>query len=174
MKTLLGIGFAAVVAAAVTSVANAAEPGAPRPAARYYPLVGHWKGSAQLSEPGQKPLTLTLALDCRKAAAGSAVRCDLIAKNAKMTMRESDLFGVDAATGQGHWYAISDQGDAHDHLTQWSDAKTMTASHAWTQEGKHMEERVTFSLPTRKALEFHSVVTADGEEVNTFSGKMSR
>lgn len=153
----------------------AAQRGAKPPAAvRYYAFVGHWRGKGQLSEIGHAPVALALWLSCSKAASGWAVRCELLAKNGKMRMTESDLFGVDAVTGQGHWYAVTNQGDAHDHLTHWIDAKTMSASHAWTQDGKHFEEHITITLPHNKTLTFRSVVTANGVQVNAFSGKVSR
>lgn len=153
----------------------AAPGGAKAPAvARYYAFVGHWRGRGQLSQIGHAPVALALWISCSKAAAGWAVRCQLVGKNSKIRMAESDLFGVDEATGQGHWYAVTNQGDAHDHLTHWVDAKTMTASHAWTQDGKHMQENITITLPYRKVLEFRSVVTADGKQVNVFSGKVAR
>lgn len=91
-----------------------------------------------------------------------------------MTMTEADLFGMDAVTGKGHWYALTNQGDASDLVTEWTDAKTMQAQCAWMQEGQHMVEKVTFVLPRSKALAFRSVVTADGKEVIVFSGKLTR
>jgi hypothetical protein len=32
-------------------------------------------------------------------------------------MSETDLMGVDAVTGEGHWYAVINQGESHDHIT---------------------------------------------------------
>jgi len=53
---------------------------------------------------------------------------------------------VDSVTGQGHWYAITNSGDTHDHLSSWPDANTMLAHYKWTQEGKDMEEDITFKF----------------------------
>lgn len=143
-------------------------------ASRYYPLLGQWKGKGELGEPGQPAAKLALKLSCRKDASGWAVRCEMLAHNREMKMTEVDLFGVDPMTGQGHWYAVSNQGDAHDHLTQWSDAKTMNARYEWTQDGKKMREEIVIRLPAGKTMEFRSVVTADGKEAGVFSGKLTR
>jgi hypothetical protein len=39
------------------------------------------------------------------------------AKNGKLVMSETDLMGVDAVTGEEHWYAVINQGESHDHIT---------------------------------------------------------
>jgi hypothetical protein len=155
---------------ALTSVAADEAP----LAARFYPLLGHWSGKGELGEPGQPAATLALRLACRKDASGWAVRCELSGKNREMTLTEVDLFGVDPATGQGHWYSVSNQGDAHDHLTEWTDPKTMKAGYEWAQDGKKMREEIVIHLPGGKTMEFRSVVTADGKEVGAFSGKLAR
>jgi len=143
-------------------------------ASRYYPFVGHWKGKGQLSEPGQQPTALALTLACSKASSGWAVRCEMAAKNKDMRMTESDLMGVDPVSGQGHWYAITNQGETHDHLTRWPDAHTMTAHYAWTQGGKKMNENIRFAFQNKRSMEFRSVVTADGEPAGEFSGSLKR
>jgi hypothetical protein len=153
-------------------VASAAEP-APA-AAAYYPLVGNWTGAGEISEGGQTPAKLTLSLNCKKVSAGWAVYCDMKAANDKMAMAETDLFGVDPATGQAHWYAVTNQGETHDHLAQWIDARTLKAHLAWTQEGKKMEETVTVALNGENAMDFRSSVTEDGKEVGAFSGKLRK
>lgn len=154
--------------------AQAAADNAKPAAAMFYPLVGHWKGKGQLGEPGKEPAKLALTLSCSQAASGWAVRCDMTAKNNKMEMSESDLMGVDPITGQAHWYAITDQGDAHDHLVKWTDGDNMAANYSWKQDGKQMTENITMKLTGKKTMEFSSTVSADGKEVNVFSGKLTR
>lgn len=171
--------FAAVgllIAVVGTSIACAAATTASKaPAAsRYYPFVGHWKGRGQLSAPGQPPTPLTLRLTCYKAASGWAVRCAMVAENGKMKMTESDLMGVDPVTGTGHWYAVTNQGDTHDHITDWPNAKTMKAHHNWTQNGKKMTEHISVSFSSRQSMKFLSVVTEDGKTASEFSGELTR
>lgn len=143
-------------------------------ASRFYPFVGHWKGRGQLNESGQPPTPLRLRLSCHKASSGWAVRCDMVAKNGKLKMTESDLMGVDPVTGTGHWYAVTNQGETHDHITEWRDARTMQAHHSWTQDGKMMMENISVSFSTRKSMKFRSVVTAGGKTTSEFSGELTR
>lgn len=171
MKTIAAMATAACLVAA----APASFAADPLPAAsRYHPLLGDWKGKGEMAEPGQPAAKLALKLSCRKDASGWAVRCAMSARNREMTITEADLFGVDPSTGQGHWYAVSNQGDAHDHLTEWTDAATMKAHYEWTQDGKQMREEILFRLPGKRSMEFRSVVTAGGKEVGAFSGKLAR
>jgi len=156
------------------AIAGAAEATAPPAASRFYPLVGAWKGMGQMSESGQPPEELSLLLTCRKVSAGWAVACELDAKNDKMHITESDLFGVDPATGQGHWYAVTNLGETHDHLATWTDAHNMKGALAWTEGSKRMAENIAFKLSGERNMEFRSVTTVDGKEAGAFSGKLKR
>jgi len=172
-RIAIAIVSAAAAGLCLTAGATAAENNTPD-AAAFYPLVGQWNGTGQLSMQGGEPTNLELKLSCSKAAAGWAVRCDMTAHNEKMNMSESDLMGVDAVAGQAHWYAITDQGDAHDHLVTWIDANTMSASYSWKQDGKQMTENITLKFSGKKSMEFTSTVTGDGKEVNAFSGTLEQ
>jgi len=167
------LALAAALAAA--SPFAAATEKAPAPAAaRFYPLVGQWTGNGALGAPGQPATKLSLHYQCRKVSAGAAVLCELRADGKDMRVRETDLFGVDPATNQGRWYAVTNMGETHDHAADWPDAKTMRARLAWTQEGKRMEENITLRFGTPRAMEFSSVVTQDGKEVGSFTGRLKR
>jgi hypothetical protein len=165
--------FALSVACIPMLKATAAEPSAPA-AARFYPLVGTWKGQGEMREGDQPAVTLTLSYQCRKASAGHAVSCEMNAANDKMAMAETDLFGVDPVSGKGHWYAVTNVGETHDHIADWPNAKTMTGYHGWNQDGKKMEEKVTFTFNGSRSMEFQSVVSADGVKVASFTGHLKR
>jgi hypothetical protein len=170
VSLLLAAGALALPLAAAAADAVPARPAA----VRFYPLLGYWKGQAQLAQQDQPTIVLALSLSCRKASSGWAVRCDMVGRNDTMIMTESDLMGVDPVTGTGHWYAVSNQGETHDHIAEWPDPNTMKAHYAWTQDGKQMLESIVFQLIGKNALEFRSTVTADGAEVGSFSGKLAR
>lgn len=175
INLIIAISLIAYGAAMAPPSLDAALAGALLPAAaRYYPLVGHWNGQGQLGETGKIPTSLALQLTCSKAASGWAIRCDMAAKNGKLLISEADLMGVDAVTGKGHWYAVTNQGETHDHITEWTSANEMKAYYSWVQEGKKMHENITVKLLSKKNLEFRSVVSADGKEVNVFSGTLKR
>lgn len=163
---------AAILAIPVTSMAAGTD--GPPAASRFYPLLGNWKGQGELKQGAEAAAKLALGLSCGKASSGWAVSCRMVAKNGDMTMTESDLMGVDAVTGQGHWYAITNDGETHDHLTKWTDPSHLQADYAWTQDGKKMHEHITMTLTGKKTLDFRSVVTADGKDAGVFSGHLTR
>lgn len=160
--------------AAGAAAVSAADTVAAPDAARFFPLVGHWKGHGELSQPGQAPARLTLDYRCRKASAGSAVSCELKARNDAMSIAETDLFGVDPVSRQGHWYAVTNQGESHDHLVEWTDARTMSARHAWIQDGAKMEENIAIRFDGARGMSFRSVVTANGSEAAVLGGTLRR
>ena len=173
MKTLYRAVL--VLAAASAAAASLATEKAPAPAAaRFYPLVGKWTGSGAFQVPGQPATKLSLDYRCRKVSGGAAVTCELRANGKGMDVRETDLFGVNPLTGQGHWYAVTNMGETHDHQADWTDPKTMKAAASWTQEGKQMREDITMQFTGAKSFEFRSVVTQDGKEVGSFNGKLKR
>ena len=98
----------------------------------------------------------------------------MAAINGKLVMTEADLMGVDPVTGKGHWYAVTNQGETHDHITEWINTNEMKAYYSWIQEGKKMQEHITVKVPSKKTLEFRSIVSADGKEFNAFSGALKR
>lgn len=160
--------------AAGPAAVSAADTAAAPDAARFFPLVGHWMGHGELAQPGQAPARLALDYRCRKSAASSAVSCELKARNGTMSIAESDLFGVDPVSRQGHWYAVTNQGESHDHLVEWIDAGTMKARYAWTQDGAKMEENIAIRLDGARSMNFRSVVTANGNEAAVFGGTLRR
>ena len=176
----LAADSAAKAPAAAAASATAKPPAPPAPsaaakppaAAQYYPLVGYWKGPAQLSAPGQAPAKLLVSFGCSKVAGGWAVRCEMSAKNDKLMIAESDLLGVDAITGVGHLYSVSSKGEARDYVTEWPEEDTMKAHTKWTQGGKQMAEEISFVFHGQRSIEFRKVTTTDGKKTGEFFGKL--
>lgn len=168
------IGIVLLACSAWITVANslAASAGKEPAAAPYYRFLGKWKGQGELSEPGNAPIKLAISLSCRKVSLGWGVACEMRGKNNSTQIAESDLFGVDPVTGQGHWYAVTNQGETHDHLAEWSDAHTMKAHYTWAQDGRQMRENIEFRFQGKGAVSFHSVVTADGKPAGEFAGSL--
>jgi hypothetical protein len=169
--------FAVLAACSMLPITSALaqQKAAPEPAAsRYYPLVGMWQGEGKLQEGSQPTVSLNVHLNCKKASSGWAVICEMRALSSKTVITETDLMGVDPITGVGHWYAITNQGETHDHIAEWPDARTMKAHYAWTQDGKKTDENITYNITGAKTMEFRSIITQNGKEVASFSGKLGR
>lgn len=174
MNLIIRLAGAVLMIGCTTLAANPCAAAVAPKAAEFYPLVGVWHGNGQLSEAGHPPDRLVLRVICQKAAAGWAVRCTMRATNEQINISESDLMGVDPVTGQAHWYAVTNQGDTHDHLVSWPNPHTMLAHHQWIQDGKHMREEISFKFTGRRLMHFRSVVTTDGKDAAIFSGVLKR
>ena len=166
----------AVILSACLPLAGAAPaPAAALPAAGFYVLTGDWKGEGSISEGGQQA-HFDLHLQCHKASAGWAVLCTLDGHDraSKQVLAETDLFGVDPVTGKGHWYAVTNSGETHDHRVRWSDPKTLRAHLAWQQEGKRMEEKIVLSFAVAHTLDFRSETSENGHQLALFHGILHR
>ena len=171
-RALAAAAFA-VAASGAPAQTTAPVPIAPPVSAKFYPFLGYWKGGGQYGAPGKDPVQLALSLSCRKAVAGWAVRCDFVGRGDTMTFVEADQMGVDPVTGIGHWYAINNQGDTHDHICEWTDARTMIAHYDWEQNGKQMRENVLVRFPREHQMTFRIVIVENGQEVGAFFGNLS-
>ena len=161
----------ALLITATMNVAVAAD--VPADASRFHVLIGKWKGAGTMRE-GETSMNLKLGYSCKKVAAGWGVACEMIAKGKEMEVVENDLMGVDPVTGTPHWYAVTSAGETHDHVGRWVDDRTFQARYAWKADGKNFEENVTMRFPDKKRIEFRSVVSVDGQEAGSFSGKLAR
>lgn len=149
-----------------------AAAGSPAPsAAAFSGLVGHWQGQGSTTENGQK-IPLSLQLDCEKVSDGRAVLCRMGGRDGagRLVLSETGLFGVDRATGTGHWYAVNNAGEAHDHVVRWRNPDTLLASYTWQQDGRDMAENIVLDLSSASYLGIRSVVSANGAEVAEFNG----
>ncbi|MEZ5542144.1 MAG: hypothetical protein R3F42_08875 [Pseudomonadota bacterium] len=160
LALLVGLSLASTAAASPTPSATA-----------FFGLVGNWLGEGGTSDKGRQT-PLTLRLECEKVSDGRAVLCRMDGRDqgGNLVLSETDLFGVDPVTGTGHWYAVSNAGETHDHLVKWRNPDTLLASLNWQQEGKEMAENVVLDLSSASYLNIRSIVSADGVEVAEFTG----
>jgi hypothetical protein len=55
---------------------------------------------------------------------------------------ENDLWSIDAKTGEVHLYSVTSEGEAHDHVGEWVDDKTLELTWHGTFEDQEMEEHI--------------------------------
>lgn len=169
LTALFTLGFIVILPAQVAAKDSTLPPASP-----FYVLVGKWQGQGELGQAGQAPTTLALNYQCQKTAADWGVMCQMQATNKEMAMAETDLFGHDPVNNQSHWFAVTNTGETHDHKAKWINDHTMQAHYGWSQDGKQMEENVTFTLNGKRTLVFKSVVSQDGKEIASFQGNLKR
>ena len=81
-------------------------------------FVGSWKGTGTVTM-GKDKLKIAATWDCKRAAGTAAVECaSRVTGIPGMTMEELDLFGYDPGAGAYHWFAVSNLGEAHDHVAK--------------------------------------------------------
>jgi hypothetical protein len=175
VKTQIALAVLTLLAAHGVYAEPARQAPQPTDMQPYYALLGNWHGTAKLVQAGQAAIPLQAEYSCQKASEGWAVSCSFNATGANdMVMSETDLFGVDPASKQGHWYAVTNMGEVHDHLASWTDSKTMVADYEWTEEGKTMHEHISFIFKSAKSMEFTTQVTADKQVAAEFNGYFDR
>jgi len=79
-------------------------------------MVGTWRGNGTLTM-GKDKVPLKLVMKCEATAGGFGVTCDDVITGipGMDAYRERDLWGINAADGSVHWFAITNGGEAHDH-----------------------------------------------------------
>jgi hypothetical protein len=66
---------------------------------------------------------------------------------------ESDIWSFDKATGKMHLFSVTSQGDAHDHVGEWIDEKTLQLSWKGCFEKKDLEEKIIVNWVSKDQIE---------------------
>jgi hypothetical protein len=66
---------------------------------------------------------------------------------------ESDLWSFDQAIGKAHLFSVTSQGDAHDHVGDWINDKTLELSWKGCYEKEYLEEKITVNWVSKGQIE---------------------
>ena len=66
---------------------------------------------------------------------------------------ESDLWSFDRASGEVHLFSVTSQGEAHDHVGNWKDDRTLELNWKGTYEDEDLEEQITVKWLTKDQIE---------------------
>jgi hypothetical protein len=169
LVTIIGIA-----ALAVSATANDSAPAAPAPPTGSQKLgafVGSWRGTAELRQPGKPAVKFDMKAECHEISGGWGVRCETSFNNGDVTLLEADLFGYDPKGAKVHWYAVTNDGETHDHVGAWVDDQNLSVRN--TAADKSTEDiRVAFTK--KNAMSFEAITTADGAETSVMAGSMMR
>ena len=141
-------------------------------AAVLQPLIGTFEGNLSLVAFGERA-AMRARVECEVVGGGSGVSCALTGRSPGPLYVEADLFGVDALTGDIHFYAISNAGDAHDHVGAFTASNVLDFTYAWTADGVSWAESIRFQFQADGSIVFHSLVTADGAEAIVLAGTLA-
>jgi hypothetical protein len=151
-----------------------AEPPAGAKELRYF--VGSWSGKGQI-KLGDRTSNVTIKYQCRDAALGWGVACDMELKGIAGFPRYvlTSIWGFDAATSTYHWYAVTNGGEVHDHAGKLSaDRKTVTLEHRGLQDGKPFVEKVVFRCENEQRFNVEVASTLGGKPVESSRISLTR
>jgi hypothetical protein len=66
---------------------------------------------------------------------------------------ENDLWNFDRLTGKVHLFGITSEGDAHDHVGNWKDEKTLELNWRGTFEDQELEEKIVAKWVSKDQIE---------------------
>ncbi len=78
---------------------------------------------------------------------------------------ENDLWSIDLATGKVHLYSVTSEGEAHDHVGDWKDDKTLELTWRGTFEDQEMEEHILARWVDKDQFELRETNYNIGEAV---------
>jgi hypothetical protein len=167
-------------AAAPTSRGSApppkAAPGLPAEVQAIHGLVGQWRGNGS-AQFGPEQVKVQFSLACTLTSAGFGVQCKTYFSGlpGSATLEETDLFGFDPGRGKYHWFSVTNQGEAHDHVADVSKTDTLRFVYDGVQEGKPMQEVITLKVAeNHRDLEFLTTVSVGGQVTAQLSGRATK
>ncbi len=66
---------------------------------------------------------------------------------------ESDIWSFDQAAGKMHLFSVTSHGDAHDHVGDWIDDKTLEFSWKGCYKKEDLEEKITINWVSKDQIE---------------------
>src|SRR5678810_637065 len=110
----------ALAATTITSTVFAkgnADPKLPKETQPMYCLVGQWKSQNGIAVLDGKKHKVDFTVSCAPTSGGMALLCtDKFDIEGIGHLEETDLFGYDPGQGRYHWFAVTQQGETHDHV----------------------------------------------------------
>ena len=142
--------------------------------ARYYALVGDWRGHEDFVFPNYpRPVREQITLSCSKQASGSAVRCEWLFWRGKQKSATSTLVGADAQ-GDPQVFAVTSDGHAYSNPEKWIGAHSLKGWRTWADKDKQLYVSSTLTFRGSQTIEVHGFMTKDGKIVQKSSGILRR
>jgi hypothetical protein len=160
---------------ATLPLAAAADP-LPKQVADMECLVGNWKGTGTMAM-GKDKAKIDVAWSCKRTSGQFGVLC-----TARFTgipgvpsYEETDLFGYEPNSNTYHWYAVTNAGETHDHVSKPGDSPKLEFVYTGTQEGKPFKETIALELgKDEKSLSGHVEAVLAGQIVAAFDIKAKK
>jgi hypothetical protein len=179
-KKILGVTTASLLLGSSLALAGStashpgANPKAPQEVQNMGCLVGEWTGTATFTMGDQK-LDAKASLSCKWIAGGMAISCNDAFTGPMGRIEENDLFGFDAGRRQYHWFAVTSDGEAHDHVAEIPTGDTIQWVYSGRRDDQPMQEIVSFKFaPDSKQIDFHTDVLVNGKIAASLAGHVAK
>lgn len=149
LNTILAV-CSATLAVSSTAVAGSstANKRLPKQVRQMHCLVGSWHGNGALTVGGKR-IELSMRMDCEPTSGGHAITCKSRFAGGGMVHEETDLFGYDPNKRQYHWFAVTSDGDAHDHVASVPRGPTVNWKYKGLKHGKAFTENIAMTFDKR-------------------------
>lgn len=143
MKTITNI----LISAAISVPCLAAAEPLPRPVEGMECLVGAWKGAGTMTM-GKDTAKIDATWTCKRVSARWGVLCTFHVTGVPglASFEETDLMGYEPGSNTYHWYAVTNAGEAHDHVAPATDGNKLEFVYTGTQDGKPFKEVIDLEV----------------------------
>jgi hypothetical protein len=146
----------------------------PEPVKNLWRLVGTWKARGELRQGGQVMPLEGMYEACYVAGGfGVEARADL---NVEGVGRYEDLetFGYDPGANEYHFYAVTNEGHAHDHVGAAAPGDRLAFRYTGMQEGRDYREDISLDLKNEDEMIFSSEEYLGDEQISSFNMVLTR
>jgi len=133
-------------------------------------LVGKWTATGTVTM-GKDSAKVKATWDCKRISDKWGVLCSLNLKGIPglPTYAETDLFGFEPNSRKYHWFSVTNAGETHDHVADFSTGNSLKFVYTGTQEGKPFKEVVDMTIgKDDKSFTLKSETFVDGASTSVF------
>jgi hypothetical protein len=136
-------------------------------------LAGSWKATGTVSM-GKDSAKVNATWDCKRTSAKWGVLCSLNLKGIPglASYAETDLFGFEPNSRKYHWFSVTNAGETHDHVADFTTGNKLEFVYTGTQEGKPFKEVIDMTIgDDDKSFTLRSETFVDGASTSVLDIK---
>jgi hypothetical protein len=117
-------------------------------------LIGEWAVGIAMKESNGKVLSGCGIMTAMEIASQRGISSEMEMKIEGVDdYLENDLWSFDQASGKVHLFSVTSQGDAHDHVGDWIDNKTLELNWKGFHEKEDLEEKIIVNWVSKDQIE---------------------
>jgi hypothetical protein len=117
-------------------------------------LIGEWAVGIAMKESNGKVLSGCGIMTAKEIASQRGISSEMEMKIEGVDdYLENDLWSFDQANGRVHLFSVTSQGDAHDHVGDWIDEKTLELNWKGLYEKEDLEEKIIVNWVSKDQIE---------------------